>query len=50
MICVKDITRFKNQQEELEYLSYYDNQTALFNRNYFVKLLGDMVKKRKRNR
>ena len=45
MICVKDITRFKNQQEELEYLSYYDNQTALFNRNYFVKLLGDMVKK-----
>lgn len=45
MICIKDITRFKNQQEELEYLSYYDNQTALFNRNYFVKLLGDMVKK-----
>ena len=45
MICVKDITRFKSQQEELEYLSYYDNQTALYNRNYFVKLLGDMVRK-----
>ena len=44
MICIKNITRFKVQQEELEYLSFYDNQTALFNRNYFVKLLGNMIR------
>ena len=45
IICIKNITRYKNQQEELEYLSFYDNQTALYNRNYFIKLLGDMVHK-----
>ena len=39
IICIKNITRYKNQQEELEYLSFYDNQTALYNRNYFIKLL-----------
>lgn len=42
-VCVKDITQFKVQNEELAYMAYYDSLTGLYNRNYFVKELQEMV-------
>ena len=39
----EDITKFKKQNEELTYLAYYDILTGLYNRNYFVRLLGDFL-------
>lgn len=40
-----DVTKKKSQNDELEYLAYYDLMTGLYNRNYFVRLLGDFVKR-----
>ena len=45
IICIKDITKFKKQNDELEYMAYYDEITGLYNRNYFVKLLSEFLKK-----
>lgn len=45
IICIRNVTRFKNQQDELNYLAFYDEQTALYNRNYFVKLLRDFIQR-----
>lgn len=36
---IDDITKSKNQNEELKYMAYYDDLTGLYNRNYFVRLL-----------
>ena len=44
LICVRDITKFKKQNEELAYLAYYDPLTGLYNRNYFVRLLGEYIR------
>lgn len=44
IICIRNITKFKTQNEELRYLAYYDSLTGLYNRNYFVKLLTDFVR------
>lgn len=41
----EDITKFKRQHEELVYLAYYDMLTGLCNRNYFVQLLGKLLRK-----
>ena len=41
----EDITKFKRQHEELIYLAYYDMLTGLYNRNYFVQLLGKFLRK-----
>ncbi len=41
----EDITKFKRQNEELVYLAYYDMLTGLYNRNYFVQLLGRFLQK-----
>lgn len=43
--CIRDITKFKSQNEELRYMAYYDGLTGLYNRNYFVKLLGEFVRR-----
>ncbi len=43
VIRFKNITKFKSQNDELTYMSYYDMLTGLYNRNYFVRLLGDFV-------
>ncbi len=40
LICIEDITRMKNQREELVYMAHYDYMTGLYNRNYFVTLLS----------
>ena len=45
VIRFKDISKFKNQNEELTYMAYYDVLTGLYNRNYFVRLLADFVRK-----
>jgi len=44
LICIRDITKFKRQNEELAYLAYYDPLTGLYNRNYFVRLLGEFIR------
>lgn len=41
----ENITKFKRQHEELVYLAYYDMLTGLYNRNYFVQLLGKFLRK-----
>lgn len=45
VVRFKNISKLKNQNDELSYLAYYDALTGLFNRNYFVRLLGDMLRK-----
>lgn len=45
VIRFKDISKFKNQNEELTYMAYYDVLTGLYNRNYFVRLLADFVRR-----
>lgn len=39
----KDVTKFNSQNDELTYMSYYDLLTGLYNRNYFVRLLGEFL-------
>lgn len=48
IVLVRDITKFKLQNDELAYFAYYDSLTGLFNRNYFVKRLGEMLVKAKK--
>ncbi|MBO4373932.1 MAG: GGDEF domain-containing protein [Lachnospiraceae bacterium] len=44
-VCFRNITRLKVQKDELTYLAYYDNQTGLINRNFFIEQLNDRVEK-----
>ena len=50
IICVSDITKFKLQNEELTYMAYYDSLTGLYNRNYFVRLLSEFVRRAQEER
>lgn len=43
--CFRNISNFKLQNEELEFLAFYDMVTGLYNRNYFVKRLNDILAK-----
>ncbi len=43
MISAMDITREKEQLSELLYMAYYDSITGIYNRNYFVSLLGGFI-------
>ena len=45
ILCFKDTTKFKIQNDELNYLAYYDSYTGLFNRNHFIQLLRGMIQK-----
>lgn len=45
LIRFRNITKAKDQNDELVYMTYYDLLTGLYNRNYFVKLLGEFVRK-----
>ncbi|MCM1387089.1 MAG: bifunctional diguanylate cyclase/phosphodiesterase [Bacillus sp. (in: Bacteria)] len=47
IIRFKDVTKFNSQNDQLTYMSYYDLLTGLYNRNYFVRLLGDYVHRAK---
>ena len=45
LIRFRNVTKSKGQNDELVYMTYYDLLTGLYNRNYFVKLLGEFVRK-----
>lgn len=46
--CIQDISQVKSQTDELVYMAYYDSLTGLYNRNYFIKCLQDMITKAER--
>lgn len=45
-----DITKYKKQSEEINFLAYYDMCTGLLNRNYFIVKLSRMLEKAKTNK
>lgn len=45
LLRFRDITRYKKQKDDLDYLAYYDSLTGLFNRNHFIKRLMDWIEK-----
>lgn len=45
VIRFSDVTKFQSQNDELLYMAYNDILTGLYNRNYFVKLLSDYIRK-----
>lgn len=45
IIRFKDITKMMAQKDELTYMAYYDILTGLYNRNYFVRLLGEFLRR-----
>lgn len=45
IIRFKDVTKLSMQNDELTYLAYYDVLTGLYNRNYFIRLVGDYIRK-----
>ncbi|MCM1536189.1 MAG: bifunctional diguanylate cyclase/phosphodiesterase [Clostridium sp.] len=45
IVSIDNITRLKVQNEELSYMAYYDGITGLYNRNNFVRLLGEFVRR-----
>ena len=44
VLRIRDITKFKKQNEELRYMAYYDVLTGLYNRNYFVRVLSEWIR------
>ncbi|MCM1539001.1 MAG: EAL domain-containing protein [bacterium] len=48
VIKFRDISRFKQQNDELTYLAYYDMLTGLYNRNYFVGQLSEWLERAKK--
>lgn len=49
IVRISNITKTKLRNEELTYFAYYDSITGLYNRNYFVQLLGELIDKAKDN-
>lgn len=47
VIKFRDISRFKQQNDELSYLAYYDTLTGLFNRNHFIGCLSQWLERAK---
>lgn len=45
VIRICDITREKETNDQLQELAFYDSLTGLYARNYFVKCLGEFVRK-----
>ncbi len=45
LIVVENTTMRKNQRDELIYMAHYDSITGLYNRNYFVVLLGGFLRR-----
>lgn len=44
VIRIRDISKMKKQNEELQYMAYYDALTGLYNRNYFVRILSEWIR------
>ena len=40
-----DISKLKSVSDELRYMAYHDLMTGLYNRNHFVRLLGEFVRR-----
>ncbi len=49
IIHILDITKRKNQNDELTYFAYYDSMTGLYNRNHFIGCLSRLIEKAKAN-
>lgn len=47
VIYILNVTKARIQNEELNYMAYYDGLTGLYNRNYFVRLLTEYLKNAK---
>lgn len=45
IVSIDNVTKYKAQNEELMYMAYYDGLTGLYNRNYFVRLLGEFIRR-----
>ncbi|MCR5304174.1 MAG: bifunctional diguanylate cyclase/phosphodiesterase [Lachnospiraceae bacterium] len=45
VIRFRDVTKYNIQNEELTYLVFYDETSGLYNRNYFIRLLGNMLER-----
>lgn len=45
VISFADVSKNKVQNDELTYMAYYDMLTGLYTRNYFVRLLGEWLRK-----
>ena len=48
VIGVINVTEKTKQTQALDYYSYYDVITGLYNRNYFIRLLGELITKAKK--
>ena len=42
LLCVRDITERRAEEERLKFLSFHDSQTGLYNRNYFEEEMARM--------
>ncbi|MBE5852834.1 MAG: EAL domain-containing protein [Lachnospiraceae bacterium] len=49
IIRFQNITKEKIQNEELQYLAYYDYATGLYGRNHFISVASDLLAKAKEN-
>lgn len=45
VVRFRDVSKNKMKNDELAYMAYYDALTGLYNRNYFVRLLGEWIRK-----
>lgn len=50
VVRFKDVSKNKMKNDELKYMAYYDALTGLYNRNYFVRLLGEWLRKAQENK
>lgn len=44
VVSIANITKYRAMNEELTYMAYYDELSGLYNRNYFVRFLGEYVR------
>ena len=44
VVRFEDVTKYMMQNDELEFMAYYDPITGLHNRNHFVMLLGEQIR------
>lgn len=49
LISFADVTDKKNLDNELSFMAYYDSVTGLYNRNYYVQKVKELLESAKRN-
>jgi len=45
LISINDVTQKQNLKDELTFMAYYDFVTGLYNRNYFIQKLKELLEK-----